>query len=126
MSRFREDPGYQAFRILQATFIAAPLTAGIDKFFYTLTNWSNYLAPIALRVIHNHDRGFMMIVGTIEIIAATGIFFKPRLFSYIVALWLGGIILNLLLTGNYFDIALRDLGLLLSAVALGRLSKKYT
>ena len=125
MFRASEDPGYQAFRILQITFIIAPIFAGLDKFFYSLTNWSNYLSPLALQIIHNHDRGFMMTVGMIEMIVGIGVIFKPKLFAYILSLWLLGIIVNLLLTGHYFDIALRDLGLCLAALSLGRLSQKY-
>jgi uncharacterized membrane protein HdeD (DUF308 family) len=125
MSKFSQDPAYQAFRILQVTFIVAPIAAGIDKFFYTLTNWSNYLAPFVLKMINYHDTGFMMVVGAIEIIAGIGVLFKPRIFSYIISLWLLGIIFNLLLTGHYFDVALRDVGLMLAAISLGRLSSKY-
>jgi len=125
MSRFSEDHGYQAFRILQVTFVIAPILAGLDKFFYLLTNWSQYIAPVALSFLNGHDRGFMILAGVIEIIAGIGVIFKPQIFAYIVSLWLLGIIINLLLTGHYFDIALRDLGLLLAAVSLGRLSAKY-
>ena len=125
MSKFSEDRGYQAFRILQIVFIIAPILAGLDKFFYLLTDWSNYISPLVLKIINNHDRGFMMIAGVIEMIAGIGIIFKPKIFAYIISLWLLGIIVNLLLTGHYFDIALRDVGLLLSAIALGRLSEKY-
>lgn len=125
MSKFSEDTGYQAFIILRITFFIAPVLAGLDKFFYVLTNWSQYLSPLALRLVGNHDHGFMMLVGAIEIIAGIGVLFKPKVFSYIVSLWLLGIIVNLLLTGQYFDIALRDLGLLLAAFSLGRLSHKY-
>lgn len=125
MSRFSGDRGYQAFRLLQVVFVVAPILAGIDKFFYLLTDWSNYISPLALKVINYHDHGFMMMAGVIEVIAGIGIIFKPKIFSYIVALWLLGIIINLLLTGKYFDIALRDVGLFLSAIALGRLSEKY-
>ena len=125
MSKFPNDQGYQAFRILQIVFIIAPILAGLDKFFYLLTQWSNYISPLVLKIINNHDRGFMMVAGVIEIIAGIGIIFKPRIFSYIVSLWLLGIIINLLLTEHYFDIALRDIGLFLSAIALSRLSEKY-
>lgn len=125
MSKFLEDRGYQAFRILQIIFIIAPILAGLDKFFYLFTDWSNYISPPLLRMINNHGRGFMMISGAIEIIAGVGIIFKPKIFSYIISLWLLLIIINLLFTRQYFDIALRDVGLLLSAVALGRLSEKY-
>ena len=126
MCRFSEDKGFQAFRILQIVFILAPIVAGLDKFFYLLTNWSDYLSAFALAILKGHHRTFMLGVGIIEIIAGIGVFFKPKIFSYIICLWLFGIILNLLLTGRYFDLALRDLGLLLSALALGRLSEKYT
>ncbi len=125
MSRFSKDYCYQAFRILQFAFIVAPILAGLDKFFYLLTDWSDYISPFVMRIINDHDRGFMMFVGIVEIIAGAGIYFKPKIFSYIVALWLLGIIVNLLLTEQYFDIALRDLGLLLGAVSLGSLSQKY-
>lgn len=125
MSKVAHDCCYHAFRLLQIAFVAAPLLAGLDKFFYLLTNWSQYLSPWALKMVNNHDQGFMMAVGVVEIIAGIGMIFKPKIFSYIVALWLLAIIVNLLSTGHYFDIALRDLGLLIGAVALGSLSQKY-
>lgn len=125
METMTKDPRYVAFRILQFTFVVAPLIAGVDKFFYLLTNWSAYIAPFFLQIINYHDRGFMMLVGVIEIIAGLGVIFRPKLFAYVVALWLFAIIINLLLTGQYFDIALRDLGLCLSAISLGILSPKH-
>ena len=125
MSQFAGDPGYQAFRILQATFVIAPVLAGLDKFFNMLTNWAQYLSPLAMQIVTTHAHGFMMLVGAIEVIAGIGVFFKPKIFSYVVCLWLLGIIVNLLFSGNYFDIALRDLGLSLAALSLGRLSQKY-
>lgn len=125
MSHFSEDYGYQAFRILQFTFIVAPILAGLDKFFNFLTHWSQYLSPFVLRMVHDQGHGFMMVAGVIEVIAGLGVLFKPKVFSWIVSLWLLGIIINLLLTGHYFDIALRDLGLFLAAVSLNRLSLKY-
>ena len=125
MSKFSKDQAYQAFRILQVTFVIAPILAGLDKYFYLLTNWSNYISPLMLHIVNNHDRGFMMVVGAVEIIAGIGVIFNPKIFAYIISLWLFGIIVNLLLTGNYFDVALRDVGLLLAAVSLGRLSQKY-
>jgi hypothetical protein len=123
--RFSSDAGYQAFCLLRFTFIVAPIVAGLDKFFYLLTDWSHYIAPLVLKMIPMHATSFMMLVGVIEVVAGVGVILKPRVFSYVVALWLVGIIINLLLTGHYFDIALRDLGLCLSALALGRLSEKY-
>jgi len=125
MSKFSGDKGYQAFRILQFAFIISPILAGLDKFLNLLTNWSMYLSPLFLKIISYHDQGFMMIVGVAEIIVGIGVFFKPRIFAYIVSLWLLLIIINLLFTGMFFDIALRDVGLLLAAVSLGRLSEKY-
>lgn len=125
MSKFSGDKGYQAFRILQVAFAIAPILAGLDKFFNLLTNWSMYISPLVMKIIGYHADGFMMIVGIVEIIAGIGVIYLPRIFAYIVSLWLLGIIINLLLTGMFFDIALRDVGLLLSAVSLGRLSEKY-
>jgi uncharacterized membrane protein HdeD (DUF308 family) len=125
MSKFSGDQGYQAFRILQVAFVIAPIVAGFDKFFYALTNWSQYLAPMAMQMIDNHDRAFFAIVGVIEIIAGIGVLFKPKVFAYIVSVWLLCIVLNLLMLGHFYDIALRDIGLLLAAFALGRLAQKY-
>jgi hypothetical protein len=125
MLQYSEDRGYQAFRILQIAFIIAPIAAGLDKFFYFLTNWSNYIAPFFLRMLGGHDHGFMMMVGVIEIIAGVGVIFKPKVFAYIISLWLLCIIINLLLTGHYLDIALRDIGLFLASLSLGKLSQKY-
>ena len=125
MSKLSGAYEYQAFRILQIAFVIAPIIAGLDKFFYFLTNWSKYLSPSALQFMQGNDRYFMMAIGIIEIIVGIGVIFKPKIFSYIVALWLLCIIINLLLQRGYYDIALRDLGLLLAALALGRLSHKY-
>ena len=125
MIKWAGDKGYQAFRLLQITFIIAPLIAGLDKFTNLLTNWPNYLSPFVSNIIGHHDRGFMMFVGIVEVIAGIGVMFRPKIFAYIVFLWLFGIILNLLLTGHYFDIALRDLGLALAALSLAKLSQKY-
>lgn len=119
------DYGYQAFRILQVVFVIAPIIAGLDKFGNLLTNWSMYLAPTLMQMVNLSAYSFMKIVGVIEIIAGIGVLFKPRFFSYIVSLWLLLIIINLLLKGTHYDIALRDFGLLLSAFALGKLSQKY-
>jgi uncharacterized membrane protein YphA (DoxX/SURF4 family) len=125
MSKFAKDNAYQAFRILQLAFVVAPIIAGLDKFFYLLTNWSQYIAPFVLRSVNYHDRGFMTCVGVVEIVAGILVWVKPKIFSYVVALWLLLIIINLLSTGKYLDIALRDAGLFLGALALGRLSYKY-
>ena len=115
---------YQAFRILQIGFVAAPIIAGVDKFFNVLVNWEMYLwAPLGELV--GGAATFMAIVGVIEIAAGIGVAVKPRIFAYVVSAWLVGIIINLLLIPGYYDIALRDLGLALGAFALGRLSQQY-
>lgn len=117
-----DAPAYQAYRILQLGFVAAPIIAGLDKFTNLLVDWEQYLAPFIGDLIA--PGVFMGIVGVIEIVAGIGVALKPRLFAYVVAIWLVGIIVNLLLTG-YYDIALRDLGLALGALALGRLSEHF-
>jgi uncharacterized membrane protein YphA (DoxX/SURF4 family) len=125
MSKFSGDPGYQAFRVLQFVFVVAPILAGLDKFCNLLTNWSQYISPFVMHTVGGRVHGFMMLVGVIEIVAGVLVAVKPKIFSYIVALWLLLIIINLLMKGQYYDIALRDFGLMLSAYSLGRLSKKY-
>lgn len=120
-----KDYAYQAFRLLKFAFVVAPLIAGIDKFFNMLTTWSMYLSPLTMRMIGFHNQPFLMIVGIVEIIAGLGVMLKPKFFAPIVALWLFLIIINLLCKGMYFDIALRDFGLFLAALALTKLSKKY-
>lgn len=125
MARAIHDSTYSAFRLLQVAFIIAPILAGFDKFFYLMTDWSKYLSPIAMRILNNHDRPFMMVVGVIEIIVGIGMIFKPKVFAYIAAAWIFLIIVNLLIARNYLDIALRDVGLCLSAIALGQLSLRY-
>lgn len=123
MAKERSGPSYQAYQILHFAFIVAPIVAGLDKFFNLLTNWPKYLSlPFDL---FGNASTTMMVVGAIEIIAGIGVWVKPKLFSHIVALWLLGIIINLIVLGNFYDVALRDLGLLLGALALGRLSKVY-
>lgn len=125
MSKYPGDQGYQAFRILQFAFVVAPIIAGLDKFFNFLTNWQRYLSPTALETLQHHSHTFMIIVGIVEIIAGLGVLFKPKIFAYIVALWLLAIILNLLIGRHFYDVALRDFGLFLGALALARLSHKY-
>jgi|ERR1044072_7067074 hypothetical protein len=113
----------QAFQILRFGFTVAPILAGLDKFFHLLVDWDKYLSPIANNVLGGRGHQFMLVVGVIEIIAGIGVFLKPRFFAYVVSLWLLLIIINLLTIPGYYDIALRDLGLALGALALGRLSQ---
>jgi uncharacterized membrane protein YphA (DoxX/SURF4 family) len=114
---------YEAFRILQFGFVVAPILAGLDKFFNIMVDWEQYLAPLIGDVIA--PGVFMSIVGVVEIVAGIGVALKPRIFAYVVAAWLLGIIVNLLLIPGYYDVALRDLGLALGALALARLSQDF-
>lgn len=123
--RDTSSPSYQAYQILHVAFTIAPILAGLDKFLGLLTNWDQYLAPVVNRTLGGHGHEFMLAVGVIEIIAGVGVLIKPKIFAYIVGVWLLGIIVNLLLIPGYFDIALRDLGLALGAFALARLSAIY-
>src|SRR6478672_9414058 len=119
------SPTYQAYQILHFGFTVAPIIAGLDKFLHLLTNWDQYLAPTVDRMLGGHGHEFMLVVGVIEVVAGVGVFLKPKIFAYVVSAWLLGIILNLLMIPGYFDVALRDLGLSLGALALGRLSAVY-
>jgi ABC-type transport system involved in cytochrome bd biosynthesis fused ATPase/permease subunit len=116
-------PAYQAFQALQIGFVIAPLAAGVDKFFNFLTVWEKYLAPQVANAINPIT--FMRAVGIIEIAAAILVAVRPRIGAYIVCLWLLGIVGNLLMTGGYYDIALRDFGLAIGAFALARLSEEF-
>lgn len=120
---FWKNPSYQAYQILHFAFIVAPIIAGLDKFFNYLVNWEIYLSQPYNILGNAHTT--MMVVGVIEIIAGIGVWLKPKIFSYVIVLWLLAIIINLLVLQNYYDVALRDLGLLLGALALGSLSQKY-
>ena len=119
------NPSYQAYQILRIGFTVAPLIAGVDKFFGLLVNWDQYLPPVVNNMLGGAGHQFMYIVGAIEIVAGIGVLLKPKVFAYVVAAWLVAIIVNLLLIPGYYDVALRDLGLALGALALGRLSATY-
>jgi len=119
------SPAHQAFRILQFGFTVAPILAGLDKFFHLLVNWDQYLPGVVANISPIPAHTLMLIVGVIEIVAGIGVALKPRIFAYVVAAWLAIIIINLLLIPGYFDVALRDLGLLLAALALGQLSQQF-
>jgi hypothetical protein len=118
-------PAYQAYRILHLAFIVAPIVAGLDKFFNVLVNWEQYLPPFVNNLIGGQGHYLMLAVGVIEIIAGLGVAFKPKVFAYVVAAWLLLIIANLLMIPGYFDVALRDFGLALAALALARLSQDF-
>jgi len=118
-------PAYQANLILHIGFAVLPIVAGLDKFFHFLVDWDQYLAPAVTRLLPLSAHGFMQIVGVIEIAAGLLVAFRPRVGAYVVALWLWGIIANLLLIPGFYDIALRDFGLSLGALALARLSREF-
>ncbi len=119
------NPERQAYHILHVGFVAAPVIAGLDKFANILTNWDQYLAPPIAKMLGGLAHPFMLAVGVIEVIAGLLVALKPRIGAYVVAAWLGGIILNLLIGAHYFDVALRDFGLMLGALALGRLASVH-
>jgi uncharacterized membrane protein len=119
------DPIYQAYEVLRWGFTIAPILAGLDKFLHLLANWDQYLAPAIARMLPFSGHAFMLIVGIIEIVAGIGVFLKPRIFGYVVSAWLVCIIINLMISGTYLDVALRDLGLAIGAFALARLSERF-
>jgi hypothetical protein len=119
------SPARQAYRILHFGFTIAPILAGLDKFTHLLVNWDQYLPGVVARVSPVPSHTLMLIVGVIETVAGIGVALKPRIFAYVVAAWLALIIINLLLIPGYFDVALRDFGLLLAALALARLSQQF-
>ena len=125
IDRTAAAPAYQAFRILHLGFVVAPILAGLDKFFHLLVNWDQYLPAVVARLSPIDGHSLMLVVGVIEIVAGLGVAWKPRIFAYVVAGWLALIIVNLLLIPGYFDVALRDFGLLLAALALARLSQQF-
>ena len=121
----RTRPAYQAYQLLYLGFIVAPLVAGLDKFTQVLTDWDKYLAPIVAGLLPFSAHTFMLFVGIVEIGAAVLVAVRPRIGAYVVAAWLAGIIINLLLIPAYLDVALRDFGLMLGALALARLSQEF-
>jgi hypothetical protein len=118
-------PTYQAYLILQIGFTVLPIIAGLDKFFHLLANWDQYLAPLVTGLLPLSGHTFMIVVGVIEIVAGLLVALRPRIGAYIVLLWLWGIIVNLLLIPGVSDVALRDFGLSLGALALARLSQEF-
>jgi hypothetical protein len=116
----------QAYQILHLGFTVAPIVAGLDKFFHLLVNWDQYLPGFVNSLTGGRGHQLMLAAGVIEIIAGLGVWFKPKIFAYVVSAWLLLIIVNLLLIPGYFDVALRDFGLALGALALGRLSQEFS
>jgi uncharacterized membrane protein YphA (DoxX/SURF4 family) len=123
--KLRTDTGYQAFLLLRIAFTVAPIVFGLDKFFNVLVDWEIYLAPWINDIVPGSASTAMHLVGIVEIAAGVFVALKPRYGAYLVAAWLGGIIINLLTYSGYYDIALRDFGLMLGALTLARLASKY-
>ncbi|HJR24604.1 MAG TPA: hypothetical protein VJ804_03975 [Acidimicrobiales bacterium] len=121
-----EDPAYQAFWLLRLAFVVAPILFGLDKFAHVLVDWDQYLAPELTDLFDAQAHTLMYAVGAIEIVAGVVVALRPRFGGYLVATWLAGIITNLLLMADYYDVALRDFGLLLAALTLARLAAAFT
>ena len=115
-------PSRQAFALLRTGFTVAPILFGLDKFFNLMTDWPQYLSPFVADITPGTPQQFMYAVGVVEIIAGLVVAVRPLWGGYLVAAWLAGIIVNLLILGDFYDIALRDFGLLIGALALARLA----
>jgi hypothetical protein len=115
----------EAFLLLRGVFTVAPILFGLDKFVELLTDWERYLAPQIDALVPGTAHQAMLAVGVVEIVAGVLVAVRPRIGGYVVAAWLAGIILNLLLIGGFYDIALRDFGLLVGALALARLAPAF-
>ena len=125
LDRVRTSPAYQGFFILRIAFTVAPIVFGLDKFANVLADWERYLAPWIAHLSPLSATHTMYAVGVVEILAGVVVAIKPRYGAYVVAAWLGGIIVNLLTLSGYYDVALRDFGLMLGALALARLAVQF-
>jgi hypothetical protein len=119
------DPTVQAFWLLRVAFTVAPILFGLDKFAHVLVDWDIYLAPEFSDLLNADAHTLMYVVGAIEIVAGLVVAVVPRFGGYLVAAWLAGIIVNLLMMADFYDIALRDFGLLLAALTLARLAAAF-
>jgi hypothetical protein len=119
------DPAFQAFALLRIGFTVAPILFGLDKFFDWLVDWQIYLAPEIDDLVPGNAHQAMLVVGVIEIVAGLVVAVRPIIGGYLVATWLAAIIFNLLLQADFYDIALRDFGLLIAALSLARLATAY-
>jgi uncharacterized membrane protein YphA (DoxX/SURF4 family) len=123
--RLGSDPARQAYLVLRGAFVVAPVVFGLDKFTNWLVQWDQYLAPALSDPLPMSAQQAMYAVGVVEVVAGVVVALHARLGALVVALWLAGIIVNLLLIPGFYDVALRDVGLLLAAVALQRLASRY-
>jgi hypothetical protein len=119
------NPAFQAFMLLRVGFTVAPILFGLDKFLDWLVDWPIYLAPEINDLIPGNAHQAMLVVGVVEIVAGVVVALRPKFGGYLVAAWLAGIIVNLLPQADFYDIALRDFGLLLGALALARLATAF-
>jgi hypothetical protein len=124
-SAIASDPARQAFLLLRTVFTVAPIVFGLDKFANVLTDWPTYLAPWIDGIVPGTPQQAMYAVGVVEVVAGVVVAVIPRFGGWLVAAWLFGIIVNLLTFPGFYDIALRDFGLLVAAVALARLATVY-
>jgi uncharacterized membrane protein YphA (DoxX/SURF4 family) len=116
------DAGRQAYMLLRLAFTVAPIAFGLDKFFNVMTDWSQYLAPWINDIVPGNADQAMYVVGVVEIVAGLVVAVTPRFGGLLVAAWLAGIIVDLLTLGDYYDVALRDFGLLVAALSLSLLA----
>jgi uncharacterized membrane protein YphA (DoxX/SURF4 family) len=119
------DARYQAFTTLRIGFTVLPIAMGIDKFANSMVYWPKYLADWIDNIAPGTAQQFMYFVGAVEIIAGLIVLLKPRYGAYLVAAWLAGIVVSLFSYGEWYDIAVRDFGLMLGAITLGRLASVY-
>jgi DoxX len=120
------DPAYRAFLLLRTVFTVAPILFGLDKFTNLLTYWPHYLAPWLDAIVPGTTQQAMYAIGVVEILAGIAVATAPRFGAWLVAAWLFGIIVNLVTFPGFFDVALRDFGLLVGAVALAQLATRYS
>ena len=125
LTRARQEPAFAAFWVLRLGFVVLPLLMGLDKFTNLLTDWPGYLAPWMVALLPVSAQTAMYVIGLIEIVAGIAVALRPRLAAWVVAAWLAGIIVNLLTYSGFYDVALRDVGLLVAAIALGLLAQTY-
>jgi uncharacterized membrane protein YphA (DoxX/SURF4 family) len=119
------DAGYDAYLMLRLAFAVAPIAFGLDKFFNVLVDWPIYLAPWINDIVPGSGQDLMYVIGAIEIAAGVLVAIKPRYGAPVVAAWLAGISFNLLTASGFYDVALRDFGLMLGALTLARLALTY-
>lgn len=120
-----DDPAFQAFTLLRVGFTVAPILFGVDKFLDWLVDWRVYLSPELNDLVPGNGHQALLAIGAIEIVAGLAVALRPKFGGYLVAAWLAGIIANLLVQADFYDVALRDFGLLLAALTLARLATAF-